>query len=90
MGYRWKVGKGNKIRFWEDHWFGTCSLAIQYWGIYLIINEQGATIREFWDGVNLKFTFIRTVDSKTMNQWYELLQIVQSIQFSEDEDAIIW
>jgi hypothetical protein len=30
------------------------------------------------------------VDSKTMNQWYELLQIFQSIQFSEDEDAIIW
>jgi hypothetical protein len=30
MGYRWKVGDGSKIRFWEDNWFETCSLAIRY------------------------------------------------------------
>jgi hypothetical protein len=28
MGYQWKVGNGRKIKFWEDHWFGHCSLAI--------------------------------------------------------------
>jgi hypothetical protein len=30
MGYRWQVGNGRRIRFWEDLWFGSCSLAIQY------------------------------------------------------------
>jgi hypothetical protein len=49
MGYRWKVGVGSKIRFWEDNWFGTCSLAIQYWEIFSIANEHGCTIREAWD-----------------------------------------
>jgi hypothetical protein len=44
MGYRWKIGNGRKVRFWEDLWFSTCSLAIQYWEIYSIINEQGAQL----------------------------------------------
>uniref|UniRef100_A0ACD5VCI3 Uncharacterized protein n=1 Tax=Avena sativa TaxID=4498 RepID=A0ACD5VCI3_AVESA len=26
MGYQWKVGNGKKVKFWEDHWFGSCSL----------------------------------------------------------------
>jgi hypothetical protein len=46
-GYRWCVGDGRKVRFWEDVWFGTCSLAIQYWNIYYIINEQGRTITDY-------------------------------------------
>jgi hypothetical protein len=35
---------GKKIRFWEDLWFGSYSLAIQYWDIYSIVNEKGITI----------------------------------------------
>jgi len=23
MGFRWKIGDGKKIRFWEDNWLGT-------------------------------------------------------------------
>jgi hypothetical protein len=41
LGYRWRIGDGRKIRFWEDHWFGTCSLAIQFWDVYYIVQEQG-------------------------------------------------
>jgi hypothetical protein len=26
MGYRWKVGNDKKVLFWEDIWFGNCSL----------------------------------------------------------------
>lgn len=25
-GFRWNVGKGNRIRFWEATWFGTAPL----------------------------------------------------------------
>jgi hypothetical protein len=38
LGYRWKVGNGSKVRFWEDMWIGTSSLAIQYWDLYCLIN----------------------------------------------------
>jgi hypothetical protein len=40
--------------------------------------------------LNLKFTLRRTVDRVLMNQWDELVQIASSIQFSDDEDALIW
>jgi hypothetical protein len=30
IGYIWKIENGKKIHFWEDQWFGNCSLAIQY------------------------------------------------------------
>jgi hypothetical protein len=28
MGYRWKVGDGIQVRFWEDTWFGTSPLSV--------------------------------------------------------------
>jgi hypothetical protein len=39
MGYKWNIGNEQKVRFWEDHWFGSCSLAIELWEIYSIVNE---------------------------------------------------
>jgi hypothetical protein len=41
-------------------------------------------------GVNLKFSFRKTVDSATMEQWYEILQIASTIQFSKEEETIVW
>jgi hypothetical protein len=65
-------------------------LAIQYWEIYSIINEQGYAVRDAWDGINLRCTFRRTVDNRLMQQWIEIMQIANSIQFGEENDAIIW
>jgi hypothetical protein len=58
---------------------GSCSLAIQYWSLYTIVNEQGKSISEVWDGENLRLTFRRIVDRETMNQWNELVQIASCI-----------
>lgn len=30
LGYRSKIGDGRKVRFWEDNWLGSISLAIQF------------------------------------------------------------
>jgi hypothetical protein len=38
--------------------------------------------------VNLWSTF-RIVGTRIMNQWYELLQITSSIQFVDEDNAII-
>lgn len=57
MGYKWKVGNGKRIRLWEDNWLGSSSLAIQFWPLYIIVNEKGKTLAELWDGINVKCTF---------------------------------
>jgi hypothetical protein len=90
MGFRWHVGNGEKIHIWEDRRCGSCSLAIQYWGLCSIVNEQGKTLSEAWDGQTLKISFRRKVGERMMNQWYEVVQIASSIQFSEEPDTVIW
>jgi hypothetical protein len=44
FGYRWMVGDGTKVRLWEDTWFGTSPLSVQFGDIYIICNEQMATL----------------------------------------------
>jgi hypothetical protein len=44
MGSHWKIGRGDKVRFWEDNWLGSSSLSIQFWKLYKIVNEKNATI----------------------------------------------
>jgi hypothetical protein len=46
-------------------------------------------MREAWDDLHLRFTFKRTVDSRTVNLWHEVMQIASDIQYNEEEDAII-
>jgi hypothetical protein len=90
MEYRWQVGNGKSVRFWEDQWFESCSLAIQYWDLYVIVNEKGYTIRDACDGLNLKFTFRMTVNCRGMRLWQELLQIASDIAFRDESDQMIW
>jgi hypothetical protein len=44
MGIKWVVGNGKRVRLWEDTWFGNSSLAIQFWPLYVINEQQGKTI----------------------------------------------
>jgi hypothetical protein len=81
LGYRWKVGTGSKIRFWKDLWIGSSSLAIQYWKIYCLVNEQNKTIAELWDGKNLRCTFCRCVDKRLLLLWEELVNLASTIEF---------
>ena len=55
MGYSWKLGRGDTVLFWEDIWFGHCSLAIIFWDLYVIANEHHCSIVSVWDGNNLNF-----------------------------------
>jgi hypothetical protein len=90
MGYKWAIGNGKKVRFWEDNWLGTSSLAIQYWKLYRFVNEKNEIMASFWDGVDLKCTFSRMGDENMMALWDEVCQIASIITFSEEEDSLVW
>jgi hypothetical protein len=90
LGYRWKVGKGSGVRFWEDLLVGTTSLVIQYWELYCIVNEQNKSIADLWDGENIRCTFRRCVDMRLFLMWEELVNLVSTIDLSDEDDALIW
>jgi hypothetical protein len=79
-----------KVRFWEDNWLGTSSLAIQFWDLYVIVNEKTSTVADLWDGDELKCTFRRTAGPRLSRMWLEAVQIASTIHFSEDDDNLIW
>ena len=89
LGVCQKVGNDKKIHFWEDHWFGSSSLAIQFWDLYIINNEQNKTIDEVWDGTNLKLTFRRTVTETMFQKWLELCGVAESITCTDEADMMI-
>jgi hypothetical protein len=51
--------------------------------------KKNISIKEVWDGSNLRLTFRRTVNQSLMNQWYELLNICIGINLTSERDAII-
>lgn len=79
-----------KVKFWEDNWLGNSSLAIQYWEIYILVNEKASSVADIWDGLELKCSFRRTVDQRLMNLWLEVVQLASTITFTEEEDSLIW
>lgn len=89
MGIKWLVGNGKKVRFWEDHWFGNSSLAIQFWPLYVINDQQGKTIAQDWDGHVLRLTFRLAVSENLMNMWYDLLSIIDNLTSQEENNQII-
>lgn len=90
LGVTWKVGDGKSIRFWEDQWFGNCSLAIQFWELYVLAEQTNKSIADLWDGENLRISFRRRVPPRLMNMWLDLVSIAESVSYSDDCDAIIW
>lgn len=90
FGYIWVVGKGDRVRFWEDTWFGGAPLGTQYSEIYSVLNEQNITVHEAWDGTQIRCTFRRNFTAEMLEQWRELEAIADSICFTEIEDAVVW
>ena len=90
LGVRWKIGDGRSVRFWEDLWFGTCSIAILYWELYTIADKKNATVADLWDGTDLKISFRRGVTPRLMQMWLDLVSIAESISYSDDCDTILW
>lgn len=84
------MGNGTKIQFWEDKWFGSSPLAVQFWEIYVICNEKLVCLSDVWDGYTVKLSFRRNFLPRLIEQWYELEQFVMSTALSEEQDTLVW
>ena len=44
-----KVGKGNKIRFWTDPWCGNNVLSQSFLDLFSMAAQRNATVEEYWN-----------------------------------------
>jgi hypothetical protein len=58
--------------------------------VYCLVNEQNKSVADLWDGHVPKCTFRRCVDIKVFNLWEEVVSLAATIDFSDDDDAMVW
>ena len=77
-----KIGNGNRIRFWEDIWVDKNSLQLLFPSLFRISSLKARPIPDFWDQSNLQmggptswnFYFSRNMSDRETIQMQELLQ----------------
>jgi hypothetical protein len=65
-------------------------MAVQFWDLYCINNQIGETMDKVWDGQEVKLTFRRNFDSEMLERWFELKEIVSSVVYDQECDALVW
>jgi len=52
--------------------------------------KKKRTVASLWDGESLKCTFRRMGDENMLELWNEVCQIASTINFSDEEDSLVW
>jgi hypothetical protein len=90
LGYRWLPGNGRTVKFWEDTWFGTTPLAMQFCDLYCICNEKTKTVAEVWVDNDIRLSFRRNFSASMGQMWEDLSGVVEQVQLNEDSDSLVW
>ncbi|KAJ9697654.1 hypothetical protein PVL29_006993 [Vitis rotundifolia] len=89
-----KVGKGNKIRFWTDQWCGSHVLSRRFPLLYALAVQRNATVGEMWDqnlgqgGWNLRFQ--RDFNDWELDMVGRLLDVLREQRVTLEEDVVFW
>jgi hypothetical protein len=90
FNYREKIEKCSNVGFWEDTWFGTSSLLVQNFPLYVMCNGHNKTIGQIGDGTNLVLTFRGKLSPSLMQHYYQPEGFSSSIWSFDDTNALIW
>lgn len=88
--YRWVPRNGENVPFWHDTWLQEYSLKTRFWDLFVICQQQDASIAQVWDGVDLHLSFRRCVDELNLTRWFELVDLVRNFSPTSDLDRPVW
>lgn len=91
---KWKLGRGNKIIFWEDVWTDGGCLKERFPRIYALAQNKNMTVEAASAGERSGGDWEVAV-TRNLNDWeveeYESLLLIQSnLWVLRDEDKLIW
>lgn len=93
------VGKGDKIRFWEDIWVKNVALAHRFPLLYRVLNADNESITTVRNeepfirtgGFSWDLKFLRNLNERELEHISELIMMLHSIRFcSAVEDRRSW
>jgi len=84
----WKVGNGDKIRFWEDTWLGNNKLKFMFPRLYTISLEQGKLVGEVGTWGELGWSW-RLGWRRTRFEWETSVE-EEMMNLRDAEDIIEW
>ena len=89
------LGEGDRIRFWEDIWYGENLLCTSFPTLYAVATSKGAKVGEVWErtrgrgGWNLRF--IGPFNDWELEETQRLISLISSRNISQGEkDKIFW
>jgi len=91
----WKLGCGDKIRFWEDVWIGNCNLKTQFPRLYSLSLNQGQKVEEVgvWEQMGwcwrLRWRRDRFVWESELVEDLHML-IASIVVHKEEKDVQVW
>ena len=90
IGCTMSVGNGQDIRFWLDTWFGDFSLKSRFPDLFEISLEPDITLIEVVQSPENGLRFCRQLTGMLWVDFNSLLNIIQSITLTPENDSICW
>lgn len=63
------MGDGDRTRFWEDVWLGTCPIRIKFYNLFRICNHQKVLVAEVLRNGEINLSFRRNFEELEIKQW---------------------
>jgi hypothetical protein len=87
-GTTWKVGNGNRVRFWQDIWLDKCPLKIRFPRLYRISKQQEWSVAQM-NEAQWGMDFRRILGEEERAELDELLDALERIEIDDNDDGLI-
>lgn len=90
LGAKYRLGSGTKILFWKDWWIGESPLCTRFPRLFDISSNHDILIAQAYSGDSWRLSFRRTFGQEELDQWTCLLQEIESLTPSVEDDQVSW
>lgn len=93
--FRWKIGNGETILFWEDNWLRQGPLMNFFPRLYRISNLKSSSVRNFhqtWlsNLNNPSCLWNRNISSRDASEMDAIHGIISDLSLSSSQDVLFW
>lgn len=89
-GAKYKLGNGKRIKFWTDVWIGEVPLKVRFQNLFKICRNPKQLVCQVVENDLLQMDFRRNFGEKEMQEWGELIEIVEKMEIREEPDSVTW